>query len=269
MAEHRDGIQIICHRGAVEFAYENTLEAYRAAFDLGADGNEIDIRSTSDGVLVCFHDDMLDHLLEAYGDVSDYKWDELRRFRFRDPGPFGTHCRIPTLIEVFELHRRHAGLMHLDIKRPELTADVMRLVDRMDMWDHIVQAPGTVNDARFKRCQYKAELYTDRSEVDDKAIAAALEKPGDSVIVDDPRGVAVALGRKLHRPLKSPVAPIDTLPSLDRQRIDSQEFLEALRDANDWNKAASGKDAEAKSAQRILRRAQAADAIARAWRQVG
>ena len=34
-----------------------------------------------------FHDDMLDRLLEAYGDVSDYTWDELQRFRFRDPGP--------------------------------------------------------------------------------------------------------------------------------------------------------------------------------------
>ena len=72
VAERRAGTQIICHRGAVEFAHENTLDAYRAAFELGADGNEIDIRATKDGVLVCFHDDMLDHLLKAYGDVADY-----------------------------------------------------------------------------------------------------------------------------------------------------------------------------------------------------
>src|SRR5882757_3461355 len=54
VAARRSDTQIICHRGAVEFAHENTLEAYRAAFDLGADGNEIDIRATKDGVLVCF-----------------------------------------------------------------------------------------------------------------------------------------------------------------------------------------------------------------------
>src|SRR5689334_2856612 len=60
VAVRRGITQIICHRGAVEFAHENTLEAYRATFDLGADGNEIDIRATKDGVLVCFHDDMLD-----------------------------------------------------------------------------------------------------------------------------------------------------------------------------------------------------------------
>jgi glycerophosphoryl diester phosphodiesterase len=53
------------------------MEAYRAAFELGADGLEIDIRATKDGVLVCFHDDMTDHLLEAYGDAADYTRDKL------------------------------------------------------------------------------------------------------------------------------------------------------------------------------------------------
>src|SRR5262245_64775178 len=92
VADRRKGVDIICHRGSSEFAHENTLEAYRATFELGGDGNEFDIRSTKDGVLICFHDDMLDRLLEAYGDVSEVTWDELRRFRFRDPGPFGDDC---------------------------------------------------------------------------------------------------------------------------------------------------------------------------------
>src|SRR5262245_39726054 len=120
VVQRRGAIAIICHRGASEHAHENTLEAYRATFELGGDGNEIDIRSTKDGVLVCFHDDMLDHLLEGYGDVSDYNWSDLKRFRFREPGRFGPQCRIPTLIEVLELHRKYAGLLHLDIKRAGL-----------------------------------------------------------------------------------------------------------------------------------------------------
>src|SRR5262245_41136726 len=107
VAERRQGPGILCHRGASEHAHENTLEAYRATFELGGDGNEIDIRRTRDGVLVCFHDDMLDRLLEAYGEASDYPWVLLRRFRFRNPGRFGDQCRIPTLAEVFDLHRKH------------------------------------------------------------------------------------------------------------------------------------------------------------------
>src|SRR4051812_22442666 len=69
VAERRKSVDIICHRGASEHAHENTLEAFRATFELSGDGNEFDIRSTSDGVLVVFHDDMLDRRLEAYGDV--------------------------------------------------------------------------------------------------------------------------------------------------------------------------------------------------------
>src|SRR6266540_4545802 len=98
VSERRKSADIICHRGASEHAHENTLEALRATFELGGDGNEFDIRMTKDGVLVVFHDDMLDRLLDGYGDVSEYTWADLQRFRFRDPGKFGDQCRIPTLV---------------------------------------------------------------------------------------------------------------------------------------------------------------------------
>src|SRR5258708_29994834 len=92
VAERRKGTDIICHRGASEHAHENTLEAYRATFELGGDGNEFDIRVTKDGVLVLFHDDMLDRLLDGYGDVREYTWKALQRFRFRDRGQSGPKC---------------------------------------------------------------------------------------------------------------------------------------------------------------------------------
>src|SRR6187431_2060601 len=76
--EHRShDPQIIVHRGVSTLARENTLRAYRYSLELGADGNEIDIRATRDGVLVVFHDDMLDQHLEAFGDVADYDWNQL------------------------------------------------------------------------------------------------------------------------------------------------------------------------------------------------
>jgi hypothetical protein len=205
LAERRAGTDIICHRGASEHAHENTLEAFRATFELGGDGNEIDIRQTKDRVLVVFHDDMLDRRLDAYGDVADYTWDELQRFRFRDPGPFGDQCRIPTLVEVFELHRKHAGLMHLDMKRPGLDKPIAELLTKLDLWDHVgycnTETGGVIlRDPRYKPRRYKAPgLYLDRSEVFPDPIAAALKRPGDGLIVDDPRGVAVALGRKPGR----------------------------------------------------------------------
>lgn len=47
---------VLAHRGARRRAPENTLEAFRRARELGADGVELDVRRTRDGVLVLHHD---------------------------------------------------------------------------------------------------------------------------------------------------------------------------------------------------------------------
>lgn len=47
---------VLAHRGASARAPENTLEAFALARDLGADGVELDVRRTADGVLVVHHD---------------------------------------------------------------------------------------------------------------------------------------------------------------------------------------------------------------------
>jgi hypothetical protein len=267
VAKRLQNTGILCHRGALEHAHENTLEAYRATFELGGDGNEIDIRATKDGVLVLFHDDFLSGRLEAYGDVGDYTWDELLQFRFRDPGRFGDQCRIPTLVEVFELHRNYAGLLHLDIKRPGLDVAIADLLTRMDMWDHVVHCSAEtggaiLRDPRTKLRRYKAGLYEDRGEVFPDAIAAALAQPGQDVIVEDPRGVAIALGRKLGKVSNSPVLPRQVLPN-SRRRVarSEQELIELLRDAGDWDQVTESVDDQAAAAARIRARAEAADEL--------
>jgi hypothetical protein len=245
VAERRAGTQIICHRGAVEFGHENTLEAYRATFELGADGNEIDIRETKDGVLVCFHDDMLDQILEAYWDVSDYTWNELRRFRFRRPGRFGKHTRIPTLAEAFALHRQHAGLIHLDIKRPGLDHKIAQLLDAFDLWDHVIIAPAEhgaaiVKDPRFKPLKYKTQLYTDHGDVDPREIEKALKLDGTALIVDDPRACIVAARRRIGSVSTLPVVqkkspadqslPYATPPRKYDPDVSVDQLLEDIRD---------------------------------------
>jgi hypothetical protein len=257
---------VICHRGASEFAHENTLEAYQATFELGADGNEIDIRATKDGVLILFHDDMLDRLLEAYGDASDYTWAELQRFRFRRPGRLRDHCRIPTLVEVLELQRKHAGLLHLDIKRPGLDRAISEVLTRMDMWDHVAycnaDAGGVIlRDPRYRPRRYKAGLYLDRAEVFPDLIAAALMKPGDDLIVDDPRGAILALGRKLGKPSKEPVNRRAFLPPPTPTAPNEQVLIAVLRKADDWNRPAGSAFGRVVSGARIRVRACAAEQL--------
>lgn len=267
VAARRAGVHLICHRGVVGVAHENTLEAYLAAFELGADGNEIDIRITKDGVLVCFHDDMIDHLLEGYGDVSDYTWEELQKLPFRSPGRFGRHTRIPTLRETFELHREQAGLMFLDVKRPRLVEAISKLLEEYDLWDHVVNAPADFTDPRIKRTRHKAGMYLDRSEFDDEAIQAALKKPGEQILLEYPRKVALALGRQIgplsKKPVQGEVAVWAKQPARPLDGRTVLELLQVLSDADDWNVVANeGEEAEA-SAARILKRAIAADELSR------
>jgi glycerophosphoryl diester phosphodiesterase len=48
--------EVYAHRGSAAVARENTVEAFLAAAELGADGVELDVRRTTDGVLVLHHE---------------------------------------------------------------------------------------------------------------------------------------------------------------------------------------------------------------------
>jgi glycerophosphoryl diester phosphodiesterase len=65
---------IIAHRGASASAPENTLEAFRTAVAQDADGIELDVRRTADGVIVVNHDPEI----EGLGPVVGATFDRLR-----------------------------------------------------------------------------------------------------------------------------------------------------------------------------------------------
>ena len=50
------GTDLIAHRGASHDAPENTLAAFRLAWEQGADGIEGDFRLSRDGEIICLHD---------------------------------------------------------------------------------------------------------------------------------------------------------------------------------------------------------------------
>lgn len=95
------GIEIVAHRGASRDAPENTLAAFRLAWEEGADGIEGDFRLTRDGEIVCLHDATTGRTAGIDLAVADTTLAQLREL---DVGKWRgldwTGERIPTLGEA-------------------------------------------------------------------------------------------------------------------------------------------------------------------------
>lgn len=91
------------HRGARMAAPENTLEACTLAADLGADGIELDVQLSADGVPVVMHNFTVDETTDGSGKVADMPLAALKEL---DAGshfsPEFASARVPTLDEVFQ-----------------------------------------------------------------------------------------------------------------------------------------------------------------------
>jgi glycerophosphoryl diester phosphodiesterase len=125
---------IFAHRGARLVAPENTLPAFAAALEMGADGIELDIHATRDGKLAVIHDFTLEHTTNGVGRVADHTMNELVRL---DAGshfhPGFAGVPIPTLEEALDLVGNRCTL-NIEIKSdagmggdaPEPLVDLLR-----------------------------------------------------------------------------------------------------------------------------------------------
>jgi glycerophosphoryl diester phosphodiesterase len=107
-------VSISAHRGGSEHAAAATYEAYNDALKSGADYAEFDIRKTSDGVLVVYHDERVAHTGPR---VAHCTYAELcRRLSYT----------VPRVHDVMELV---AGRLtgHLDLKEIGYEDEVIRL----------------------------------------------------------------------------------------------------------------------------------------------
>lgn len=70
------------HRGASEYAPENTMPSFELGLTMGANGIETDLQETKDGKIVMFHDNTIDDKSNATGAIADYTYEELLKMDF-------------------------------------------------------------------------------------------------------------------------------------------------------------------------------------------
>jgi len=142
--------QVWGHRGAMDFAPQNTLPSFRLAEKQGADGVELDVQLTKDGVLVVFHDARVNFLTDGRGPLNSFTLTELQRL---DAGShFDRSWRgtpIPTLEEVLEF---------LD---PETTVNVelKTSVSEEAWWDRwltVIRGARPLTEARLSAARKEA-----------------------------------------------------------------------------------------------------------------
>lgn len=114
----------IAHRGASAVAPENTLAAFEAARQLGADGIEFDVQLSADGIPVVIHDTSVDRTTDGRGLVRRLP---LARLAELDAGAhLGTAFagqRIPTLEQVLEAYAGTGLLLNIELKSWRLGGD--------------------------------------------------------------------------------------------------------------------------------------------------
>ena len=93
----KDNFLVIGHRGAMGYETENTIASIQKALDLGVDMIEIDVFKIKSGEIVVFHDEKLDRLSNAGGNIEGYNIFDLRKVVLE-----GNH-HIPMLQDVLKV----------------------------------------------------------------------------------------------------------------------------------------------------------------------
>jgi glycerophosphoryl diester phosphodiesterase len=139
------------HRGARGRAPENTVVAFAAALEDGANALELDVRLTKDGVVVVFHDDDGQRMAGIPRRVDEVTFDEMRRWDLgygfvASPGglppvpsmlggdprrPFaGRGLSVPTFVDVLRTFPGISVNVDLKTRDPALVAKVVAIVEQ-------------------------------------------------------------------------------------------------------------------------------------------
>lgn len=142
--------QLLAHRGGSALAPENTIAAFDTGLARGADGLELDVHLSRDGVVVVHHDRTLDRTTNLVGPIGDRTADELARadagYAFRPLSelsetagfPFrGQGLGVPTLVQVLKRYPHAPIVIELKVNRPEFARAVVEVVKQADAVERV------------------------------------------------------------------------------------------------------------------------------------
>jgi glycerophosphoryl diester phosphodiesterase len=116
---------VFAHRGGSKLAPENTIEAFDAGMAAGADGLELDVHLSRDGMVVVHHDRLLDRTTKATGPLRARSAEEL------------ASLGVPALRDVLVRHPSARVIVELKEEGADLARAVIDEVRRADAIERV------------------------------------------------------------------------------------------------------------------------------------
>lgn len=140
---------LVCaHRGRSGVFPENTMAAYEAGVEIGADFMELDVRRTADGEIVCIHDATVNRTTDGEGAVAEMTLDQVQAL---DAGSWlddeFAGERIPLLIDVLEQIAPRL-VVDIEIKQREIAEQVVEIIQETDAVRRVTVVSFDLDDLR-------------------------------------------------------------------------------------------------------------------------
>ncbi len=129
-----DNVMVTAHRADWRNHPENSLPAIQSCIDNGVQILELDIRKTSDGVMVLMHDSTVNRTTNGSGTVANMTLAQIKALRLIHNGVVTTD-QVPTLAEAMLLSKDHC-FVYLDKVYPSWIAETMAVLQDTDTVDN-------------------------------------------------------------------------------------------------------------------------------------
>lgn len=170
------------HRGASEYAPENTLSSFYLGMLQGANGIETDVQRTKDGVLVLFHDGILDRVSDGTGELSDYTFEELGKLKIYGNSTTGFYDRIVTLREFLDKFSHYDIQFAIELKGEGVEEDTLNMINEFGILSKTTFTSFKFDYiSKIKELNSKARVGWLVDEVTDESINRLLDIGGEEI----------------------------------------------------------------------------------------